>query len=240
MTTTFDTFLLAGPPPGARRTRAITYAFALALHGALLAVAIVQGAGRVDEVAPDRKIIVAPMRLPAPGAPAAEAPAKPKATPPRPKIARQRQAIVQPSKEIPRETVKQSEATDVPISSDETDPGTGGRGGCKGCTGTEGTSGHFVAPNVASGQLAIDPHADPHRVRLPPALTRSGLQLWALVRVCVSRDGTVDDVRFLKSADPIVDPLVVQALRTWRYRPYQVNGRPVPFCTNVRYVMATQ
>jgi hypothetical protein len=30
----------------------------------------------------------------------------------------------------------------------------------------------------------------------------------------------------------------VAAVRTWRYRPYLVDGRPVPFCSNVRYELS--
>jgi protein TonB len=237
MTTTFDTFLLAGQRPGGRRTRAVTHAFAVALHAAAVAAAVVYGPRRVEEAvaAPAVPIFIrAP--LPAAGAPAAAAPARPKTRTPRPKVTRRALALVQQPKEVPPEA---PQATDSAAPDDaRIDDGGRGGGGGKGPGGGGGD--HFIAPNVAIGQLAIDPHVDPHRVRLPPALARAGLQVWALVRVCVDRDGRVDDVHLLKSADPVVDPLIVAALRTWRYRPYQVNGRPVPFCTNIRYVMATR
>jgi hypothetical protein len=44
-------------------------------------------------------------------------------------------------------------------------------------------------------------------------------------------------VRVLKSDDATAEPNVVGAVRTWRYTPYKVDGRPVPFCTTVKYVL---
>jgi hypothetical protein len=46
-------------------------------------------------------------------------------------------------------------------------------------------------------------------------------------------------VKILRGADPTVDPLIVAAIQRWRYHPYTVDGRPVPFCTNVRYEIST-
>jgi hypothetical protein len=42
-------------------------------------------------------------------------------------------------------------------------------------------------------------------------------------------------VKVLKASDPTVEASVISAVRTWRYTAYQVNGRPVPFCTTVHY-----
>jgi hypothetical protein len=48
----------------------------------------------------------------------------------------------------------------------------------------------------------------------------------------------VEKVTVIKGADPAVDPAIVEAVRGWRYYPYALDGRPVPFCTNVRYEIA--
>jgi hypothetical protein len=42
-------------------------------------------------------------------------------------------------------------------------------------------------------------------------------------------------VKIVKGADPVLDPIITDTLHRWRYKPYTVNGRPVPFCTTVRY-----
>jgi hypothetical protein len=57
--------------------------------------------------------------------------------------------------------------------------------------------------------------------------------------VCTDRDGNVIEVKVLKGFDASVDAAFVAALRTWRYTPFKVDGRPVPFCTNVRYEVQT-
>ena len=43
----------------------------------------------------------------------------------------------------------------------------------------------------------------------------------------ITRDGTVADVRVLRSADPMLDDASVVAVKQWRYRPAIFNGEPV-------------
>jgi hypothetical protein len=50
----------------------------------------------------------------------------------------------------------------------------------------------------------------------------------------------VESVKILRGADPILDPIIAETLQRWRYHPYTVNGRPVPFCTSVRYEITTR
>jgi protein TonB len=85
--------------------------------------------------------------------------------------------------------------------------------------------------------LLINPQLEPYRATFPPELAVSGNRAWAMLKVCVGADGDVDGVTILKSAHPLLDERIVMAIRTWRYRPYLLDGRPVPFCTNIRYEM---
>jgi hypothetical protein len=96
----------------------------------------------------------------------------------------------------------------------------------------------FLPPNLARRQLAIDPQAEPHRAHLSPLVQRSGMRLAALLKVCVDRDGNVVDTKMLTSVSSEVDAAFISAIRTWRYTPYVVAGRPVPFCTSVRYQLS--
>jgi hypothetical protein len=96
-------------------------------------------------------------------------------------------------------------------------------------------TGTVLPPNVSTALLAIDPSDEAHRPRLSPALINTGKHLWTLMKVCVARDGLVQEVKVMRGADPAVDPAVVAAVASWRYRPYTVDGRAVPFCTVVRY-----
>jgi hypothetical protein len=92
-----------------------------------------------------------------------------------------------------------------------------------------------ISGRVARDQLLIDPNTDEYRVKLPPALARAGMKVSAVVRICVSAQGTVSDVRILKSADPSVDPEIPAVLGKWRYRPLIADGQPAPFCYVLQY-----
>jgi hypothetical protein len=48
--------------------------------------------------------------------------------------------------------------------------------------------------------------------------------------VCVSGDGLVSDVALVKPASQIFDPVVLEAVRTWRYKPRLVDGQAQAFC----------
>ena len=235
---TFETFLTAGRPDP-RTTRAASYALALAvaLHAAGLLGALVHASWRVDELSPPNVpvSIFALPNLPPPPPPAGSR---------RRTITERRRtsAAVQPRQD---RVVPRDQPVDEPPGKNE-GVKDGEKGGVRnGVIGGHGTDpapepARFVTPNVATGQLAVDPQADAHRVTLPAALSRAGMRLWALARICMNRKGEVEQVTLLRGADPTVDPLIVAALRTWRYRPYAIDGRPVPFCTNVRYEISAR
>jgi hypothetical protein len=73
--------------------------------------------------------------------------------------------------------------------------------------------------------------SDPRfRPSLPPALNRPGIIVSGLFRICVSVAGQVDDVKILRSADPLVDGDWTAVIRRWQYRPFTLKGRATPFC----------
>jgi Gram-negative bacterial TonB protein C-terminal len=237
---TFESFLTAGKPdPRTTRGRRRALALALGVHVVMLLAAVVHAGWRVDEISPPSQPIIL-TTFPAPPPPAGSTePQRPRRrkVKPRTTIAK----LMQP----PDPTDRPAPDEQDPRETDSADVGPGERNNtgppCIGasCEGPP-TPTTFVAPNVASGQLAIDPHAEPYRVKLPPALNRAGMRLWLLAKICVRSDGQVERVSLIRGADGTLDPLVLAMLKTWRYRPYSVNGRPVPFCTNVRYEIATQ
>jgi periplasmic protein TonB len=238
---TFESFLTAGKPdPGTTRGRRRALALALAVHAVMLVAAVVHAGWRVDEISPPTQPIIL-TTFPAPPPPAGST----ETQRPRRRIQKRAKAIAELVQ--PQDRRQQPEDPDPPSTEpgdkDEPVAGAGGKGPrCEGasCDGEPPPPSTFVAPNIASGQLAIDPQAAPYRVTLPPALNRAGMRLWLLAKICVRSDGQVERVSLIRGADSTLDPLVVATLKTWRYRPYSVNGRPVPFCTNVRYEIATQ
>jgi protein TonB len=232
----FDAVLTTARPArgGWRR---ITVAVSVALHVVLLAVGLGYSLWRVDELPLPTVAVTLAGGLPPPPPPPPPAAKKHTSTGrvhPKVEPTPLQQPREQENKPAPKEEPDETE--------DEPEDGAvegGVAGGVKGgvvggVVGAPATPAVLTA-NVARAQLLIDPNAEPYKVRLPPALARGGDVFNAIVRVCVSVEGTVSDVKVLRGADPAVDPQIPVVLRRWRYRPYQENGRPRPFCYLLRY-----
>jgi TonB family protein len=61
-----------------------------------------------------------------------------------------------------------------------------------------------------------------------------------VVELCVTEQGQVAEARIIRSAGSKIDPLVLEALARWRYRPLVRDGEPTSFCTTVRYEVSGQ
>jgi hypothetical protein len=81
-------------------------------------------------------------------------------------------------------------------------------------------------------RLAVDVSQPPYKPRMPARLNVPGNVVWGKFRICADETGEVSDVSILTSALPEVDADWVKKIRSWRYRPHLVDGRPVPFCYN--------
>lgn len=234
----FDS-VLAADAAGPRRWRRITVAVSLILHVGLLAVGVAYSFWAVDELPLPAVAVTLAGGLPPPPPP--PPPARRKSTTGRVRPKTVETPISQPrdqAKPAPRE---EPEAKEEEKEEKEEEGGQEGgvEGGVKGGV-VGGVLGAPLSPatlnaNIARAQLLIDPNTEPYKVRLPPALARGADAFSAIVRVCVSDQGAVTDVRVLRGADPAIDPQIPTVLRRWRYRPYQENGRARPFCYLLRY-----
>jgi hypothetical protein len=95
----------------------------------------------------------------------------------------------------------------------------------------------MLAPNTGARQRISDVQQPPHRPIIPSSIRdRVGKVAWGLYKVCVDATGVVHAVTTMRPAQDVgpLDPLWRATIRTWRYRPYQIDGRPVAFCTPVR------
>jgi TonB family protein len=54
-----------------------------------------------------------------------------------------------------------------------------------------------------------------------------------VVELCVSEQGRVSEAELLSRASDRLDPVVLAAVRGWRYRPHLESGIPRPFCHGV-------
>jgi len=94
----------------------------------------------------------------------------------------------------------------------------------------------MVAPGVAATQLLTNPATDPrYRPQIPEQFNRPGVKMFALIKICVSKEGNVSSAKIIKSMDPAIDPLLTAKVLTWNYRPITIDGNAVPFCYSLRY-----
>jgi hypothetical protein len=66
--------------------------------------------------------------------------------------------------------------------------------------------------------------------RLPPAYLRFGTVQKIMMRICVDADGHVASTKILSGLGGAADDGVAATVAQWRFAPYAVQGRPVPFC----------
>jgi periplasmic protein TonB len=230
------------------RVRRLTVTLSLALHVAALAVGIAYSFWHVDELPLPTVAVTlaggAPPPPPPPPPPKRHS-VKPRTRPVEPKPS----TLVQPTdrpKEEPKPAPEDDSKEDEKGAQDDGEEG-GVAGGVKGGVvgGVVGaplvaTGPKMLPPQIGAKQLLIDPNRDPYKVELPPPLARGGMSFFAILRMCVSADGAVSDVKILRGADPAIDPQIPIVLRRWRYRPYTLDGKPTPFCYNLRYEISAR
>jgi TonB family protein len=67
----------------------------------------------------------------------------------------------------------------------------------------------------------------------PDTARRAQLQGVVVLEAVITASGVVDEVRIVRSPNPIFDAAVEAAVRRWRYRPATLNGRAVPVLLTV-------
>jgi protein TonB len=213
----------------------LTVVGSLGLHGGLLVGAGAYAVWRVDEVPPPALAVTfAGGRALAPPPRPVERPepARAKAKPPKtdlPRIA----ALVQPqAPRLPEEARLLEPAPAQPLPPDSGPaPGTAAVAAPARVLEAQPVT---VPVAVGAGQRITDVGDPRFRPSLPGPLNRAGVMLWGLFEICVGTDGSVTAVKVLKTAAPEVDDEWARVIRTWRYRPYALEGRAVPFCHTMR------
>jgi TonB family protein len=104
------------------------------------------------------------------------------------------------------------------------------------CSATEPTpAARMLPPKV--GEKSCLACAEPH---LPPAYLSVGMTYVVLVKICVNNEGEVESAQVLKGLGGAADDSVVMTVLGWRFRPYAIDGRPVPFCYATRFVFSAR
>jgi periplasmic protein TonB len=87
-----------------------------------------------------------------------------------------------------------------------------------------------ISSGVMEGQKLSG--ADP---RYPAIAIAARVQGIVVLAATISRTGTIENLRVV-AGPPMLAPAAEEAVRTWRYRPYSLNGEPVEVETTVRVV----
>jgi hypothetical protein len=74
---------------------------------------------------------------------------------------------------------------------------------------------------------------DDYFPRLPAALWTEREPYIVAIELCVSEEGRVSEASLLSRASARLDPVVLAAVRGWRYRPRLEAGKPSAFCHGV-------
>jgi periplasmic protein TonB len=74
--------------------------------------------------------------------------------------------------------------------------------------------------------------ADP---RYPAIAIAAHIQGMVMLAATISKTGAIENLRLVSGA-PMLAPAAEEAVRTWRYRPYLLNGEPVEVETTVRVI----
>ena len=69
----------------------------------------------------------------------------------------------------------------------------------------------------------------------PPIARAARIEGTVVLQAAISKGGTIEDLRVI-SGPAMLQPAAVEAVKTWRYRPYLLNGQPVEVETTVNVV----
>jgi periplasmic protein TonB len=71
--------------------------------------------------------------------------------------------------------------------------------------------------------------------RYPAIAIAAHVQGTVVLEATISRAGLIKNLRFV-SGPPMLEQAAEDAVRTWRYRPYLLNGEPVEIETTVNVI----
>jgi len=92
---------------------------------------------------------------------------------------------------------------------------------------------HVLEQRRISGEKRIVP-SEPTKLQIR---RDDKSQIIASMKMCLSRSGNVQRITTMKSSGyPSYDAKIRSKMRQWRYKPFMVNGKPVPVCTSVTFI----
>ena len=98
------------------------------------------------------------------------------------------------------------------------------------------------APHAASSKIQVKPEImsgqriSGENPKYPPDARAKKIQGAVVLDVIIGKDGAVENIRVQTTPDDSLAKSAVEAVRTWRYRPYLLNGDPIEVETTVNVV----
>jgi TonB family protein len=86
--------------------------------------------------------------------------------------------------------------------------------------------------HVAANKMAVQ-RISGDNPTYPPEARKEKIQGTVVIDTTVSKEGAIEDLHVVKTPDPSLAESALKAVRTWRYRPYLLNGNPVAVQTTV-------
>jgi len=239
----WDATLIESKGPGKRGKTWLTFPVALLIHALVVGVLIVTSYWSVEAVQGPvlNAVHWIPVQLPKGGSGSVI----PKATPKPPaKPTASHLPLVQPetipetlTQETPEAPVENNQ--DVSSNNIEGEPGGGSEVIPGGYPGVDGIGTGVLSGSGSDEPIVITPNVkQPVLIRkitpnYPPICIRAHIQGIVLLEAVITRTGSVEELRVLHSAHPLLEQAAVNAVKQWLYRPALVNGNPVKVYFNV-------
>jgi periplasmic protein TonB len=241
----FDTTLIASQPKRETRRKLASLPVALAIHALAIGVVMVSQLWAVNEV-PEPATVVAFVDF--------QPPSPPPAPPPPPPGDRDGEHDVTTNAAPPAEPVQPHEIPSEPATA--RGPDTGGEpGGVPGGVpgglpegipagipgGVVGTVAGAGAPDVPihiGGDVNPPVPLSRPAPRYPELARMARIQGVVLLEAVIEKDGSVADVRITHDLRLGCGPAAQEAVRSWRYSPATLNGRPVSVYLTIRVTFA--
>jgi TonB family protein len=224
----FDTALLESRPDRKRRGKGAGLPLAIGLHVAVIGAFVGASAWSVGEP-PEPVIPVIFMPNPAPPPPRGDGGHPRETTHVRRASQTASPTIAPPTNPDP--VTANSAATEPDYPGEDTGAPAGDPSGVPEGTGEtpplDPGAGLLEGPHVIGGDVrapVLIARAEPE---YPEAARRAHLEGMVILEAVISAGGTVDEIRVVHSANPLLDAAAERAVRQWRYKPATLNGRAV-------------
>lgn len=214
--------------------KALTLPVSIAIHAIVIGIALGASIWFVEDI-PEPPIPVT-FYASAPPPPPPPPAAAPKAATKAPEV--QKQVPVRQSEMVAPTIIPEN--IPKPLAAPEPEPAAGVEGGVPG--GVEGGVPGGVLGGVPGGTGPGTGEGEPLRVggevkapvltnrvepTYPEAARKARMEGVVILEAIITASGAVEDVKVLKSVNPLLDASAVRAVQQWRYKPATLNGRAV-------------